>query len=188
MNLDRNYTCWKTFWSFTSQYVFFEGFTFNKTYFENQTNAQQLISQNRLNKWKNFYGKNGLLFKLKIGREKEIAGEVERESVPLELTFGVCDDRDFVVFTSGNISFFLKFRFLLRWLSCFLSELDFYERSFRAWVWIFGLFGYGLCFGGVFHDGGGFEEECEQNLKSTLDGLDFGVLIISRWFGFRIGD
>ena len=45
--------------------------------FENQTNAQQLISQNRLNKWKKFYGKNGLLFKLKIGREKEIVRETE---------------------------------------------------------------------------------------------------------------
>ena len=45
--------------------------------FDNQMNAQQLISRNRLNKWKKFYGKNGLLFKLKIGREKEIVGETE---------------------------------------------------------------------------------------------------------------
>ena len=155
--------------------------------FENQTNAQQLISQNRLNKWKKFYGKNGLLFKLKIGREKEIVGETEWDSAPLESTFGVPDDKDFALFASGNLFFFLRFQFLLHWLSYFLFELDFYGRSFRAQVWIFGLFGYGLCFGGVFHEGEEFEEECKQNLKSTLDGLDFGVLIISRWFGFRIG-
>ena len=140
------------------------------------TNALRLNNQNM--------GENGLLFKLKIGSEKERAGEAERESAPLESTFGVRDDGDFAVFTSGNLSFFfLRFRFLLRWWSCFLSELDFYGRSFRARVWIFGFFGSGLCSGGVFHEGGGFEEECEQNLKSTLDGLDFVVLIISRWFG-----
>lgn len=41
----------------------------------------------------------------------------------------------------------------------------------------FGFFGSGLCFDGVFPWGGGFEEEREQNLITTLDGLDFGI-----WF------
>ena len=51
-------------------------------------------------------GENGLLFKLKIGSEKEIEGEAERESAPLESTYGVRADGDFAVFTSGNLSFF----------------------------------------------------------------------------------
>ena len=53
-------------------------------------------------------GENGLLFKLKIGSEKERAGEAERESAPLESTFGVRDDGDFALFTSGNLSFFFS--------------------------------------------------------------------------------
>ena len=114
--------------------------------FDNQMNAQQLISRNRLNKWKKFYGKNGLPFKLKIGREKEIARETE-ERAPIwspHLEYAV-------PFSLLVISLlFLRFQFLLRWLSYFLAELDFYGRSFRARVWIFGLFGSGLCFGGVF--------------------------------------
>ena len=126
------------------------------------------------------YGKNGLLFKLKIGSEQERQSErAPLWSRPLE-----CATTEILPFSLLVIShFFLRFRFLLRWWSCFLSELDFYGRSFRARVWIFGFFGSGLCSGGVFHEGGGFEAECEQNLKSTLDGLDFVVLIISRWFG-----
>ena len=48
----------------------------------------------------------GCFFKLKNGREKEIAGEAERESAPLESTFGVRDEGDFAVFFSGNLSFF----------------------------------------------------------------------------------
>ena len=53
-------------------------------------NALRLNNQNM--------GENGLLFKLKIGSEKERAGEAERESAPLESTFGVRDDGDSVVF------------------------------------------------------------------------------------------
>ena len=133
------------------------------------------------------YWKNGLLFKLKIGREKEIAGEAE-ERAPLWSPYLEYATTEILPFSLLVISLlFLRFQFLLRWLSYFLTELDFYGRSFRARVWIFGLFGSGLCFGGVFHEGGGFEEECKRNLKSTLDGLDFGVLSISPWFGFRIG-
>ena len=73
-------------------------------------NALMLNNQNMgENLWK-----NGLLFKLKIGRENEIAGEAERESATLESTFGVCDDRDFAIFASSNLFFFLRFQFLLR--------------------------------------------------------------------------
>ena len=52
--------------------------------------------------------------------------------------------------------------------------------SFRIWILFLGLLGLGfqlLGFSGSrFLFGGVFQEDCEQILKSALDGLDFGAL------------
>ena len=69
--------------------------------------------------------------------------------------------------------------FFLNWI--------FLGRSSWARVWIFRFFGFGLCSGGILHEGREIWGIVKKTLKSTLNGLDFGVLITSVYLLFRLG-
>ena len=77
----------------------------------------------------------------------------------------------YAVYLSGNLSPLL--------FSSLLSD-PISLPSFRIWILFLGLLGLGfrlLGFSGSrFLFGGVFREDCEQILKSALDGLDFGAL------------
>ena len=104
----------------------------------------------------------------------------------MESTLSVRGERDYVVFIYGNLSFFSIFDFFP--VDCVVFFLN--------WIFLGGLLGLGFEFFVSLELGcalvvycmrvGGFEEEWKK-LKSTLNGLDFGILITSIDLVFGLG-